>query len=268
MRVGFCQFEPEFGEVEKNLKTVQALIGESQFDLMVLPELLTTGYQFQSKEETKQHAETLDGPTIKWALALAKRKQAFLCGGFVEADGEDVFNSAFLVGPDGLVGIYRKIHLFNREKECFAPGDGEFEVFDIGMAKVGIMICFDWIFPESMRELAIKGAQVVCHPANLVLPFCQESMKTRCLENGLFAITANRFGTEERVAKEKFTFSGQSQITAPLGKILHRASDDFTGVWITEIDPEKADNKKVNPFNDLLKDRRVEKYAVLSRREK
>lgn len=268
MRVGFCQYQPVFGQVEENRKTVEALVGDSQFDLLVLPELFATGYQFRDKEETRQYAESMNGPTIQWAVGLAQTTHSFLCGGFAERDGEHVYNSAFLVGPGGLVGVYRKIHLFNREKECFSPGDGEFEVFSIGPAKVGILICFDWIFPESMRVLAIKGAQVVCHPSNLVLPFCQDSMKTRCLENSLFAVTANRTGTEARIDKEKFTFSGQSQITAPQGGILHRASDEFEGIMITRIDPKEAENKRMNAYNDLLGDRRPDKYMALTRRNR
>jgi predicted amidohydrolase len=97
--------------------------------------------------------------------------------------------------------------LFFGEKSCneealwFCPGDRDFPVFDIGPCKIGIMICFDWFFPESMRILSLKGADVICHSANLVLPFCQDAMVTRCLENHVFAITANRIGMENRGGK-------------------------------------------------------------------
>ena len=260
MRVGFCQFEPVFGEVERNLETVGGLLSKVEADLMVLPELFATGYQFRDRAETNALAETAEGPTVQWALETAKQLGLHLCGGFAEKDGDKIFNSAFLVGPQGPIGVYRKIHLFHRETLCFDPGDGRFDVFDLSGVKVGVMICFDWIFPESMRTMAIKGAQVICHPSNLVLPYCQQSMKTRCLENWVFAVTANRIGSESRIESESLTFTGQSQITGLKMEVLAAAGDTETVVHTVTIDPAQALDKQVNPYNDLLAGRRPEKY--------
>jgi predicted amidohydrolase len=125
------------------------------------------------------------------------------------------------------------------------------------------MICYDWIFPESMRVLALKGAEVVCHPANLVLPFCQDAMITRCLENRVFAVTANRTGTEQR-GNRTFRYTGRSQITGPGANILCRAGADTEETGVVNMDVALARNKRLNSFNDLFGDRRVSFYGDLT----
>ena len=266
MRIGFLQYQPEFGEVESNLGRVEALIDKtSTVDLLVLPELFNTGYVFTSREEANGLAEEVpSGTTTGRLCALAKRKNTHLVAGIAEKDGDCVYNSAVLISPEGFVGTYRKIHLFSEEKLWFSPGNKAFEVWDIGSCRLGIMICFDWFFPESMRILALKGADIICHPANLVLPFCQNSMATRCLENRVFAVTANRTGVEDRGGGKSLGFTGMSQITGPDGTILMRAQEKTEQISIVEIDFRKARDKHLNPFNDLLADRRPEFYGPLT----
>ena len=127
------------------------------------------------------------------------------------------------------------------------------------MVKVGIMICFDWMFPETMRTLALKGADLIAHPANLVMPYCQKAMVTRCLENHVFAITANRIGTEQR-GDDKFIFTGGSQITSCKGELLSSAPKDDVYVDFVNIDVEKAREKELNVYNNIITDRRTEFY--------
>jgi len=127
------------------------------------------------------------------------------------------------------------------------------------------MICFDWIFPETTRILALKGADVICHCANLVLPYCQEAMVTRCLENRVFAVTANRTGTETR-GEKSLHFTGKSQITGPDGSILYRAGEATEECGVVEIDPTLARNKVINPYNDAFGSRRNEYYGELTKR--
>jgi predicted amidohydrolase len=160
------------------------------------------------------------------------------------------------------VYTYRKLHLFDREKLLFLPGDRSPEVQYIKGVKIGIMICFDWIFPETMRVLSLSGAQIICHPSNLVLSYCQQAMLTRCLENNVFAITANRFGTERR-PHGSLRFTGKSQIVAPRGILLHRACSQKEQLTVIEIDPQLARNKKITNHNDLFKDRRNELYGII-----
>jgi 5-aminopentanamidase len=263
MKIGFVQFDPIFGEVDKNIEKATGLIEPLDADLLVLPEFFNTGYLFTAKQEAEDLAESIpDGKTTKALCEIAQRKNMHLVGGMIEKAGDRLYNAAVLVSPRGYLATYRKVHLFNEENLWFTPGDQAFEVYDIGSCKLGIMICFDWIFPEAMRVLALKGAEVVCHPANLVLPFCQDAMITRCLENRVFAVTSNRTGTEHRGGKH-FRYTGRSQITGPAANILYRAGADTEETGVVNIDVSLTRNKRLNPFNDLFNDRRVPFYGDL-----
>jgi len=263
MKIGAVQFEPLFGEVDRNLELARSLIMKSDADLLVLPELFNTGYVFTSKEEAISLSEEIPhGKTTRMLCDVAKKEGIFIAGGIAEKSGNRIFNSAVLVSPDGYVGRYRKVHLFFEEKLWFDPGDEGFRVYDTGVCKVGMMICFDWFFPESMRVLSLMGADIICHPANLVLSFCQDAMRTRCLENHVFAITANRTGTENREGKS-LHFTGGSQITGYDGRVFCRAGEDSEETGIAEIDVKAARDKKVNFYNNLFADRRPGCYGEL-----
>jgi predicted amidohydrolase len=232
----------------------------------VLPELFATGYQFVSKEEVAQLGEEIPGGrTCEAMLELARDRGMVLVFGLVERDGERLYNAAAVAGPKGMIGTYRKTHLFFEEKLFFDPGDTGFRIFDVGPAKVGVMICFDWWFPESARILALMGADLICHPANLVLPGCQEAMKTRSLENGVFTVTANRIGREARGEKEPLDFTGRSQIVDPRGTVISRLGEEDTGLLLADVEPEKARDKSITPRNDRFRDRRPECYGTLTR---
>ncbi|MFN3532070.1 MAG: nitrilase-related carbon-nitrogen hydrolase [Candidatus Brocadia sp.] len=257
MKVGFLQTSPLFGKKDENVDKAILAIKQLDADLVVLPELFNTGYQFTSREETLALAETVpDGETTRTLITLSKEKRLYIVAGLAEMDNRRCYNSAVLVGPDGFICCYRKLHLFYHEKQWFEPGNIELEVYDIGKARIGIMICFDWFFPEVARCLALKGADIICHPANLVLPYCPQAMIIRCLENRVFAITANRIGTEKRSA-ETLTFIGTSQILGTKGEILYRAPSDCEETKVVEIDPKIARDKKITPMNHLFNDRRL-----------
>jgi predicted amidohydrolase len=261
MRVGSFQFNPVFGDVTRNLDTVESRLAQERCDLMVLPELFASGYQFTSKQEVESLAEAVPGgQTTQRLIGVARDRTMFIVAGMPERAGSDLYNSAVLIGPDGLVGVYRKIHLFYEETKFFSPGDSGLQVWDIGCAKVGVMICFDWFYPEAARTLALKGAEILCHPSNLVLPHCPDAMVTRCLENRLFAITANRIGTEQRGGKDRLTYIGKSQIVSPRGRVLHRAPTDREDLTLLDIDPTESRDKALNVYNDLFKDRRSSLY--------
>ncbi len=263
MRVGFYQYDPQFGAVGKNLDQLTARLEEADADLMVLPELCASGYQFISQEEVQQLAEPVpDGPTTRRLLEMAKRRRMHIVAGLPEKDGARCYNSAVVVGPSGFVGCYRKTHLFFEETLWFTPGDSGFQVWDIGEATIGVMICFDWYYPEAARSLAVQGADIICHPSNLVLPNCPDSMPVRCLENRVFAVTCNRIGSEERGEKEPLTYIGNSEIVTPRGIILHRAPRDTAELTILDIDPREARSKQLNRYNDLLRDRRTGLYRA------
>ncbi len=259
MKIGFVQFDPVFGNKEHNFKTVEALLKGCSADVIVLPELFATGYTFVNKQELTALAERKDsGKTHSFVLALAQKKECCFAYGFAEQDEYRFYNSMAFISPGGLVNVYRKAHLYCDEKLFFEPGATGFVAFEYGDATFGMLICFDWIYPEAMRTLAVKGAQVILHAANLVLPHCPAAMITRALENHVFIVTANRIGTERRNGIEH-TFIGKSQIVSPKGDVLVNA-DSETCVKIANIDSQEALDKKITQRNDLLKDRRVDLY--------
>ncbi len=261
MRVGYVQYDPVFGDVTRNLDTVVSRLDQADCELMVLPELFASGYQFISQEEVHALAEPVpDGPTTRRLVDVARRRRMWIVAGLPERTGAACYNSAVVVGPSGFLSCYRKTHLFFEETIFFQPGDTGFQVWDIGPAKIGVMICFDWYYPESARTLALKGADIICHPSNLVLPHCPDSMPVRCLENRVFAITTNRIGTEARGGKDPLTFIGNSEIVTPQGQILHRAPRDQEELTILDINPTEARTKTLTLYNDLLKDRRPSLY--------
>lgn len=265
MKVAAVQFTPEFGQVAENRERAAELVRRAAADLVVLPEVAFTGYVFRGPDELETLAEPADGETCEFMIALARETDSVLCYGFPERRGDRFFNSAALVGPSGPLAVYRKIHLFMDEFGLFTPGEEPFFVVEALGVRLGMMICFDWYFPESARSLALLGAHILLHPANLVLPFCQNAMVTRCLENRVFAITANRGGLEKRAGQE-MTFTGQSQITQPTGRYL-RLPDAADDVVCQIIEPQLAENKKLTPRNDLLHDRRPDLYILGHMRE-
>jgi predicted amidohydrolase len=261
-KIGYVQTSPVFGDKVTNFREVEHLIKNLAVDLLVLPELFATGYAFQSTSEAADVAEGPNGETAIFLQNLAQSTGAIVVGGFVEQNKshpQKIFNSAMLVSDQEILGIYQKTHLFYKEKLWFTPGESGFHVFETRGMKIGMMICFDWIFPESVRTLALQGAEIIAHPANLVLPYCQKAMTTRCLCNKVIAVTANRIGTENR-GEDAFTFTGASQVTSEGGDVLRSAPVDQTSVEFVQIDLVPIHDKKLNSFNDLHQDRRVSLY--------
>jgi 5-aminopentanamidase len=260
MRVALVQTDPVFAAKEENLRQALSMMESVKADLYVLPELFDCGYNFAEVREVQSLADKFaSGRTFSKISQFAREAKCFVVYGFAEAAGDCYYNSAAIVGRDGTEGLYRKIHLFDREKLFFQPGDLGFRVFKTEIGNIGLMICFDWYFPESARTLALRGAQLIAHPANLVLPNCPDGMRTRCLENRVFAITANRVGSENR-SGHSLTFIGQSQITSPRGEILHRAPVAAPEIMVRDVDPVAADDKQLNSHNHLFGDRRPDTY--------
>ena len=263
MLVGYYQFYPEFGSPKQNLENVQDSLNAVKADIIVLPELAFTGYFFEDRRELSELAEDVsDSPTLKGLIELCGASDFHIVTGFAERYKEHIYNSALVVGPWGLVHCYRKLHLFNTEKEYFDPGDTSLGTIEIHGATIGVMICFDWVFPEVARSLALQGADILCHPSNLVLTYCQQTMQTRSLENSVYSITANRIGTEKR-SRGELTFTGQSQIVGPKGEVFESSGADEEAVVVHELDISAARNKLITENNDLFMDRRPEFYQSL-----
>jgi predicted amidohydrolase len=258
MRVAYIQTEPLIGQTKYNLDRAVDLIERvREADLVVLPEMFHSGYNFESHDEAEALSCEIPAGDPCAALIYAARKwETHIVAGILERDGDDLYNSAVLVGPSDIVLKYRKIHLFDKEKEFFKAGDKPPQVAQVGDVKVGMLICFDWIFPGVWNYLAKQGAQIICHPANLVLQGkCEKGIPVRAMENRIFIITADRVG-EERGRE----FVGASQIVAPSGNVLSKAPAKGEYFDMVTINPETALNKNITPRNNILDDARWELY--------
>ena len=260
-RIALLQFQPLRKDVEKNIQTIQAHLEGITADLLVLPELSNSGYLYETPQELVPFTEGNDGQGIFLSalINMARQINGIIVTGYAESDKKGHYNSAAAVSAEGVMANYRKTHLFADEKDLFQPGNSGFKTFIYKGLCVGMMICFDWIFPEAARTLALAGAQIIAHPANLVMPYCQAAMITRSIENRVFTITANRIG-KEMLGTQTLNFTGESQITAPNGDVLYRASKNNPAFHMIEIDADLASDKHISPRNNLFDDRREEFY--------
>lgn len=242
------------------------MLGGLEDALVVLPELFNTGYLFRNMDEVKELSESAArGYTVTEMKKIAKKQRLNLVFGMAEKKDRKYYNSSVFISSSGKVQTYQKVHLFDREKLFFQPGTRTFKSYPIEGAKIGMMVCFDWIYPEVSRILALQGAQIICHPSNLVLPYCQDAMRTRSIENRVFTITANRIGTEKR-GTVALSFTGKSQIVDPTGEIIGNAGERSETLKIVEIDVEEAKNKMATPNNDLFMDRKPALYRSILRK--
>lgn len=263
MKGAIIQFEPVLGEIERNIDKIVSKIEKLDADFVVLPELATSGYLFLSMDEVRPFAFKPYDEKLKPIYEAAYQKSIMVVLGFPELADDKVYNSSIAILPDGKFYVYRKTHLFFKEKDAFLPGDTGFFVFDYLGVKFGMMICFDWFYPESARVLAIKGAEVLLHVSNLVLPgMAQKGMVVRSMENRVFSFTANRIGREEK-GEISLKFTGMSQVVSPKGEVLSRAAEDMEEIIQIEFNPEEALNKNITELNDIFKDRRLEFYEGL-----
>lgn len=243
--------DPELLAVDQNVDRALHFLERASADLMVLPELFNTGYNFSSRREVERVAEPIpDGYTSQRLLEVSRDREMTIVAGIAERGKGSLYNSA-LVARRGRAFTYRKVHLFLNEKKFFKPGK-EFRVF----GDLGVMICFDWFFPESARTLMLKGAKIIAHPSNLVLPHCPDAMRVRCIENRVFAVTADRIGRERNLR-----YIGRSEIVDPNGRILYRASSNREEMAVREVKLREAADKKITLANDIILDRKPRLYV-------
>src|SRR4030042_4644659 len=243
MKAGIYQMKPLFGKKEANLRKAETVISNLKCDLIALPELFSTGYSFISKAELGNYAEQIPGGnTTEFLVELACKNSCYIAAGLAEIENDDLYNTAVFIGPHGFIGKYRKLHLFYKEKFIFKAGNLPLQIFNMEGIKVSLIICFDWIYPEVCRSVALKGAHIVIHPSNLLKPWAQMAMRIRSVEKRIFTMIANRVGVECR-SGEGLQFSGRSQISDPKGEILlsfPKAREAFACV---DIDPAVANDK-------------------------
>ncbi|TFF85756.1 MAG: acyltransferase [Promethearchaeota archaeon] len=263
LKVAAVQFNPKFMDLKSNRNKIQELvkktITEYDSELVVLPELAFSGYNFESMDQVEKTGEEIpNSDSCKILEKLSMENKIYIISGINEKEKNKYYNSAVVFGPQGYITKYRKIQLYAREKEFFQSGDSLPEIFDLKDYRIGIMICFDWFFPEIPRTLALKGADVVCHLMNAVIPdgaYLGDTYHSKW--NRIFIILANRIGKERDLE-----FIGRSIITDHTGKILQKASPDKEEIISANIDPILARNKKLNPYNDVIKDRQTKFYKL------
>jgi len=232
----------------------------SSAELFILPELAFSGYLFKNKNEIFEVAKS-NAFVEEEVKIFSKRKDSAIVFGFPEKCGEKLYNSSMIVFPDGRKRIYRKTHLFFEEKKFFVAGDTGFFVEEFKEVKIGLAICFDWFFPESFRTLALMGADVIAHSANLVMPYCQASNVYASLQNKVYIATANRWGKDENGGRV-LEFTGKSQITSPKGEILLQAPKDKDALLEVDVRPALSRDKHLNHLNDIFKDRKPKFYRL------
>ncbi|RMH04283.1 MAG: hypothetical protein D6702_03505 [Planctomycetota bacterium] len=260
-RVALVQFAPVLGDrAATEARLAPLLARAARAELVVLPELCATGYAFADRAEAEAGAEPVGDSRFLDFLAGRCAEHGFdVVTGFAERAGDRLYNSAVLVGPEGPVATYRKLHLFDREKELFTPGDLGVPVVERRGLKLAMLVCFDWAFPEVWRLAALGGADLVCHPANFVLAgYAQRAIPVHAQVNGYYVLNANRVGAERGLR-----FTGGSLAAGPRGEVLARAPAAGEAVEIVAIDPAQARDKRVTARNDLLADRRPECYRPL-----
>jgi 5-aminopentanamidase len=244
MLVAAAQIEPKFAEPERNLEACLARLEEAAAagaELLVLPECAIPGYMFESAEEALPFAEEVPGPSSEVLERESRRLGMHVVCGLLERDGDTLRNAAVLVGPDGLIGTYRKTHLpFLGVDRFVFPGD-ELTVYDTPLGRIGVEICYDLRFPEVTRTLALRGADIVAHPTNFpIAAKLQTELITvaRAAENRIYLLTANRVGKER-----SGEFCGWSQIVDPYGTRLAEAGATEEALLVADVDVEKARDK-------------------------
>ncbi len=270
IRVALVQNAPIFGDVSGNLSRVRSLLAtrkESSPDLVVLPELFASGYQFVSRQEAMELGEpsgedgSKPGETVSFLEALSRETGGWVVGGLPIRRGSRVFNSSIVASGGTVRAVYDKTHLFEAENRWFDRGEGPLCLVETPFGKLGVMICFDWLFPEVTRTLALGGATVIAHPVNWVLPFGPQGMILRSVENRVFSVTANRVGEESRGGLPALRYIGSSQVVSPAGQILARASGSAEELLELSIDPDLSRDKRVVEESDFFRQRRPELYA-------
>jgi predicted amidohydrolase len=270
VHVACVQMEPVVGAKDANVAKSLALIARAAAqgaNLIVLPELANTGYVFDSRREAFALAETVPGgPTTRAWEAIAARLDLHIVAGIAEADGDALYNSAVLVGPQGTIGTFRKMHLWAAENLFFEPGNLGFPVFQTRIGRIGMAICYDAWFPETFRLAALQGADIVCVPTNWV-PIPGQDPRREAManilvmaaahSNSMFIACADRVGTERGQP-----FVGQSLVVGYTGwPVAGPASRDDEEIIIAEINLSDARRKRNwNDFNQVLRDRRQDTY--------
>jgi len=266
LTVACVQMAPKLGEMEENLVRmtgfIEKICGEQKVDLIVFPELCTTGYECGVR--FTELAERIPGPTVNLMAERASEFQVHLAFGMVVKEKVEsiVYNAAVLLGPDGeLLGDYRCLHPKGEERLAFRPGF-RLPVFDTGIGRIGLMVGWDLAFPEVARSLALDGAELIVSLANWEKPHLDEWKAyafARSLENASFVAAANRIGEEYTYA-----FFGESMILGPRGQVYAMMDQETEGYCVARINLD--DVRKTREELQIMQCRQPQSYRSIVRR--
>lgn len=270
MKIAGVQMDFQLADVAGNLERMIAKLREARAagaTFTIFPECAATGYCFSNLDEAQPFAQPIDGEATQRMARACSELGGHVVFGLLEADGPRVFNALALVGPQGLVASYRKVHLPYLGVDMFTDfGDRPFAVQEVDGVKIGMNICYDGGFPEPARCLALLGADLIVLPTNWppgAETAAQYAINTRAMENTVYYAAVNRIGTERGVP-----FIGQSRICDPLGKTIATAEGTEEVILYADIDPARSRNKHlirkagVNEVNRIA-DRRPEMYGPI-----
>jgi predicted amidohydrolase len=269
LKIAVVQMDVRLGDKDRN---IQAIVGrletaaQNGANLVIFPECAATGYCFDSLEEAMPHAEPIPGPSTDRIGRAAKERHCTAVVGMLEFEGGKVYNAAAVLGPSGVLGSYRKVHLPYLGIDRFTtPGDSPFPLFPISAGQLGINICYDCSFPEAGRVPKLRGAQVLAIPTNW--PMNSDSWehvpKVRAIENHMVVAVADRVGEERG-----FRFAGHSQIIDFTGKVFAEAGETEETILYADVDLAAADRNRIFRIPgkheiDRIADRRPELYQAV-----
>ncbi|NEM91847.1 nitrilase-related carbon-nitrogen hydrolase [Galbitalea soli] len=268
VRVAAVQLAPTVGDLAGNLAAARAAISgalEAGADLVVLPELTTSGYVFESQEEARALGIPRDSPVFaEWAELVSARPGALAVVGFAESGEDDLlYNSAAIVGAGGVLGVYRKVHLWDQEKLYFTPGSAAPLVIDTPQGRLGLMICFDLEFPEWTRLAALAGAEILVVPTNWPLFPRPEGERVAEVQIGMATARINKMAVvcADRTGVERgVPWSGGTTIIGADGWVIDSVGEG-TGVAWGDIDPADSRDKTLAGLAHAFGDRRTDLYG-------
>ncbi|PMV86664.1 MULTISPECIES: nitrilase family protein [unclassified Pseudomonas] len=267
--VACCQVAPKIGDLAYNRTLTERAIRSAALQgaqVVVLPELVQSGYLFADRDEALSLSETTDGPALRLWTALAKELNVVVVGGFCERlQGDALANSAAMIDPQGLRAVYRKAHLWDAESEIFSPGNEAPPVVETVHGRIGMLICYDLEFPEWVRLPALAGAELLCAPVNwpdgprppTERPAEVVRVQANASVNRMFIAACDRHGHERGVG----WVQGSVIVDADGYPLAGPAEQGGEQILLATLNLAEARNKRISARNDLHRDRRLGLYG-------
>lgn len=265
VRIAIVQEDSKFGDKADNLNTSSSLIARAAMEgahLVLFPELFLTGYSL--KKGLRELAEEISGPSIARLANLAETNRIHICMGFAERDSQSasIFNSLVCLSEKGkILAVYRKVHLFDAEKNFFTPGN-EIVIAETAIGPLGFSICYDLEFPEWSRLYALQGAHLLLVANANMYPWCayqEVYAKARAMENQMFLAMANRVGISD-----DFRFCGESLIIDPTGNVLKKANGEGPSLLVANLNIKRMYEIRKSSIN-YFRDRRADLYGLIGK---